>query len=121
LPLESGVGESGSIESVEGGTGDCEVDILCLAVTVEREERGTANEDEAVAEIFRESICTENRLFKTQHTQRETLVGQAGWSYRWSGGKRCGTQAPRWLVSLRKGRSTVNGHRQGVICVAIGI
>jgi hypothetical protein len=39
---------------VEGGRVSCDVDILRLADTVESGERGTANEDEAVAEILRE-------------------------------------------------------------------
>jgi hypothetical protein len=51
LTLESGIVEGGGEESVEAGRGNCDVDILRLAGTAESEEWGTANEDEAVAEI----------------------------------------------------------------------
>jgi hypothetical protein len=49
--FESGIVEGGGEESVEAGRGNCDVDILRLASTAESEEWGTANEDEAVAEI----------------------------------------------------------------------
>ena len=38
---------------MEGGRGNRNFDILHLVVTAESGERGTANEDEAVAEILR--------------------------------------------------------------------
>jgi hypothetical protein len=55
--LESRIAEGGGVENVEGGSGSCDVDILRLTGTANREERGTANEDKAVAEILREGHC----------------------------------------------------------------